>query len=108
MDKDERSSGRRRWAPRIGLVLAAVIAVVLASLIWMRADMAKPAATQPPAPPIPVQTAVVTPQVVEITRTALGTVSAWNTATITPQVSGQIVELAFEEGGLVHAGDVLV
>jgi membrane fusion protein, multidrug efflux system len=33
---------------------------------------------------------------------------AWNTATITPQVSGLVVELTFREGETVQKGDVLV
>jgi hypothetical protein len=39
---------------------------------------------------------------------ALGTVQAWNTAIITPQVSGQMIDLPFHEGRLVHAGNVFV
>jgi multidrug efflux system membrane fusion protein len=108
MDKDERPPGRGLLMPRIGLLLGAVVAVAALALLWMNVDTAKPASVQRREAAIPVQTTVVAPQAVQITRTALGTVSAWNTATITPQVSGQIIDLPFKEGGLVHVGDVLV
>ncbi|MGA0596512.1 efflux RND transporter periplasmic adaptor subunit [Enterovirga sp. CN4-39] len=57
---------------------------------------------------VPVSTVVAGRSAIDITRTGLGTVTAWNTATITPQVSGQIIEVAFREGALVRKGDVLV
>jgi multidrug efflux system membrane fusion protein len=108
MGKDERSLERRPLASRLGLVVLATIAVAVPGLIWTRAGATKPAPVAQTASAIPVQTATVTPQAVEITQTALGTVAAWNTATITPQVSGQVLEIPFEEGSLVHAGDILV
>jgi multidrug efflux system membrane fusion protein len=37
----------------------------------------------------------------------LGTVQAYNTVTIRPQVDGQLVKLAVKEGQTVHAGDLL-
>ncbi|KLK92248.1 hypothetical protein AA309_15635 [Microvirga vignae] len=76
--------------------------------LWLRTGAAKPMPAQQPAPAVPVQTASIKPQRVELTHTALGTVQAWNTATITPQVSGQAIELPFKEGSIVHAGDILV
>jgi multidrug efflux system membrane fusion protein len=108
MGKDERSLERRPLASRLGLVVLATIAVAVPGLIWTRAGATKPAPVAQTASAIPIQTATVTPQAVEITQTALGTVAAWNTATITPQVSGQVLEIPFEEGSLVHAGDILV
>jgi multidrug efflux system membrane fusion protein len=40
-------------------------------------------------------------------RSGLGVVQAWNMATITPQVSGMLIDLPFREGQAVRAGDVL-
>src|SRR5690349_16823574 len=108
MGRDDRSPEERPPKPRIGLVLGLVITLSVSGLIWMHSSGAKPAPARSPTSAIPVTTVTVMPQVIDITRTALGTVSAWNTATITPQVSGQIVDLPFKEGSLVHAGDVLV
>jgi membrane fusion protein, multidrug efflux system len=44
---------------------------------------------------------------IDITINALGTVTPLATATVTPQVSGQIVRVTFREGQVVQAGDVL-
>lgn len=45
---------------------------------------------------------------VPIVLDALGTVQAFNTVAIVPQVTGRITEIAFTEGQDVQAGDVLV
>jgi multidrug efflux system membrane fusion protein len=56
---------------------------------------------------IPVTAASVTVEDVPIMLDALGTVQAFNTITIVPQVTGRITEIAFTEGQEVRAGDVL-
>ncbi|QDF97073.1 multidrug transporter subunit MdtA [Azoarcus sp. DD4] len=43
----------------------------------------------------------------DITLSALGTVTASNTATVKPRVSGQLVGIHFREGQLVKAGELL-
>ncbi len=40
--------------------------------------------------------------------TAIGTVTAFNTVTVKTRVDGQIVKIAFNEGQMVHEGDLLV
>lgn len=40
--------------------------------------------------------------------TAIGTVTAFNTVTVKTRVDGQIVNVAFKEGQMVHQGDLLV
>lgn len=44
---------------------------------------------------------------VDLVRIGLGTVAAWNMATITPEVSGKLIDLPLKEGTTVRAGDVL-
>ena len=44
---------------------------------------------------------------IDVTLSALGTVTPLATATVTPQVSGQIVRIDFREGQMVRAGDSL-
>jgi multidrug efflux system membrane fusion protein len=57
---------------------------------------------------IPVTAAEATVTDLPILLDALGTVQAFNSITVVPQVSGRITEIAFEEGQEVRAGDVLV
>ncbi|MGY4474524.1 efflux RND transporter periplasmic adaptor subunit [Bradyrhizobium sp. USDA 3364] len=45
---------------------------------------------------------------VPIYLSGLGTVQAFNSVLVTSRVDGQIVKVRFEEGGDVHAGDILV
>ncbi|WP_295679524.1 MdtA/MuxA family multidrug efflux RND transporter periplasmic adaptor subunit [uncultured Nevskia sp.] len=57
--------------------------------------------------PIPVLLADVSRRDVPIYLDGLGTVQAFNTVTVRPQVSGQLVSVAFEEGQTVKAGELL-
>ena len=57
--------------------------------------------------PMPVQAATVRRGDIDVTVDALGTVSALNTAVVKARVSGQLVKIAFREGQLVKAGDLL-
>ena len=59
-------------------------------------------------PAVPVSTATATVGDVPIMLDALGTVQAFNTITIVPQVTGRITEVTFTEGQEVRSGDVLV
>lgn len=57
---------------------------------------------------VPVSAAEASVADVPIVLDALGTVQAFNTIAIVPQVTGRIIEIAFTEGQDVKAGDVLV
>ena len=61
-----------------------------------------------PVAAIPVTVLPAERKTVPLLRWGLGAVEAWNTANVTPQVSGQIVSIEFVEGALVKAGAVLV
>jgi multidrug efflux system membrane fusion protein len=108
VDRNDRSAEQQSLVPRIVLPLAVAAAVIELCSIWLNAEPAKSASPQHAMPAIPVRATVVNAQPVDLSLTALGTVQAWNTATVTPQISGQVVELPFLEGSLVHAGDILV
>ncbi len=56
---------------------------------------------------IPVVTAPAGLQNVPVYLNAIGTVQAFNTASLKPQVDGTLVEVRFHEGADVRAGDVL-
>lgn len=57
--------------------------------------------------PTPVLVAEAKTQDVPIYLYGVGTVKAYNTVTITPQVSGQIVDMPFKEGQDLKKGDVI-
>ena len=57
--------------------------------------------------PVPVALGAVARRDVPIYLDGLGTVQAFNTVTVRPQVSGQLVSVAFEEGQEVRKGDLL-
>jgi multidrug efflux system membrane fusion protein len=57
---------------------------------------------------VPVSAAAAAVEDLPIMLDALGTVQAFNTITVVPQVAGRITEIAFTEGQEVKAGDVLV
>jgi multidrug efflux system membrane fusion protein len=58
-------------------------------------------------PPVPVTVVPVVRQNVPVYLTALGTVQALNTVTVSPQVGGQLLSLEFDEGQPVKKGQVL-
>lgn len=64
-------------------------------------------ATRPPARAIPVVTATAARGTMGVYLNGLGAVSAFNTVTTRTRVDGELIKVAFEEGQLVHAGDLL-
>ncbi|MCL1420800.1 efflux RND transporter periplasmic adaptor subunit, partial [Enterobacter hormaechei] len=61
----------------------------------------------PDAGPVPVTVVEATHQDVPVYASALGTVTAMNTVTVSPQVGGQLMSLNFREGQEVKKGEVL-
>jgi membrane fusion protein, multidrug efflux system len=103
--------GTRGSRRRVGVIIVVAAVFCAGSASWLLATPGKTAPSQPAAivtAGLPVQTLVIQPHSVELTQTGLGTVTAWKTATITPQVSGRVIEVPFREGRTVEAGDVLV
>ena len=94
---------RKAWVP--GMV---AIALVAAGAAWF-ADRTPAAAEGPPpaAPAVPVVSGTVKAEDVQILRTGIGSVQAFNTVTIHVRVDGQLDKVAFIEGQEVKAGDVL-
>lgn len=69
------------------------------------------AATQAKAPPprvIPVLTAAIEQQNLDLHLTGLGTVTAFNTVTLRSRVEGELIKVAFTEGQLVEKDQLLV
>ncbi len=103
----------RFW--KIALIVIAVI-VVAAIGFRLLHKPAAPASAQTASkdkdgknetPPVPVTAVPVVKQNVPVYLTALGTVQALNTVTVSPQVGGQLMSLEFTEGQPVKKGQVL-
>ncbi|EBQ5939552.1 biotin/lipoyl-binding protein, partial [Salmonella enterica subsp. enterica serovar Enteritidis] len=63
---------------------------------------------RPGRPPLaPVQVAKAVSETIPRTLSALGTVQAANSVTVTSRVEGQLMQIHFEEGQKVNAGDLL-
>ncbi len=113
-----------RWTRRriIGCV---VLLLVVAGIAWLvlrpsakpgaggpGGPGGRPAGGRPPAAamanlPVPVRVATAATQDIDIFLKSLGTVTAYNTVTVRSRVSGELVDVAFQEGQYVKAGDLL-
>lgn len=103
----------RFWKIALIVIVVIVVAVVGFRLLHKPAGSAS---TQTAAkgkdgkdetPPVPVTVVPVVKQNVPVYLTALGTVQALNTVTVSPQVGGQLLSLDFTEGQPVKKGQVL-
>jgi membrane fusion protein, multidrug efflux system len=97
---------RRRtfWTtPGFGVLLAAAVCLFLITH-WAE----KKPSPDPPAPRVPVTTAIVEMNDVPIELEAIGRVTALKMVSVQSLVGGQIVANKFKDGQYVHQGDVLV
>jgi len=84
------------------------IVLVAGGGAWFAGRMPAAAEGPPPAAPaVPVVSGKVKAQDVQILRTGIGSVQAFNTVTIHVRVDGQLDKVAFVEGQEVKAGDLL-
>lgn len=88
------------------IVATLATATLAAAWYWTATSSAQPRPS-PPATVVPVETAVATRTDLPVYLDALGTVKAFNTATITSRIDGQLDKLNFNEGQDVRAGDAL-
>lgn len=89
------------------IMVAAAATVAFVGIWYWAAPSSAQTRSSPPAAVIPVETAIATRTDLPVYLDALGTVKAFNTATITSRVDGQLEKLNFIEGQDVHAGDAL-
>jgi multidrug efflux system membrane fusion protein len=98
-----------RWRGSLWLLLLVLLAGAVVGLLIWRADRAAPTETgrSNASGPLPVGTAAVETADMPVVLNALGTVTPLATVTVKPQISGQLVEVAFTEGQIVKRGDFL-
>jgi membrane fusion protein, multidrug efflux system len=104
-----RHGGRKRL-----FIVALILLLVIGFILWRihannlatQHQVAQQAAAA--LRPTPVQTAPVVQKTVPVFLTALGTVTAYNTVTLQPRVSGQLLQVNFREGQTVRKGDLLL
>ena len=102
MSAREWIAARRRW-------LVPSVLVLLACVWWLRdssgSAQEKQTGPKPPAVPVVVSTARTGDMPVYLS--GLGSVTAFNTVSVKPRVDGQLIRIVFQEGQLVHEGDLL-
>ena len=89
------------------IVVAIVVGLILSRSSSKKAAAAKAAKAQAANRSIPVTAASTRIGDIGVYLTGLGTVTAINTVTVHSRVDGQLIRVAFQEGQLVHAGDLL-
>jgi membrane fusion protein, multidrug efflux system len=104
-------ASRGRWL--VALLGALVLLAVAAGLwLWLSKPAGSPAAQgraglDPNAKALPVVAAPVTRGSIDIYLTALGTVTPRNIVTVRSRVDGQLLQVAFREGQIIKAGELL-
>jgi membrane fusion protein, multidrug efflux system len=91
--------------------LVAIVVIGAAYGGWQHArtgEGAPSASQQPGQSPAPVHVAIVERKDFPVILNGLGTVQPTNTVTVRSRVDGQIEKVAFEEGQMVHEGDLLL
>ncbi|PKU24105.1 efflux RND transporter periplasmic adaptor subunit [Telmatospirillum siberiense] len=100
-----------RSALRARLIWTSVVLLALAAMVWgvvrsQGATEAKGPGTAAPGP-VPVVAATVGRGDIDIALDALGTVTPLATVTVKPRIAGHLTQVAFREGQVVKAGDLL-
>ena len=93
---------------RLRTFVAAIVVIVIAGGgAFAITRKASPRPQQARAPSMPVVAGTVSAQDVPIYLRGIGTVIAYNTDIVRSQIQGQLTRIAFTEGHVVHAGDLL-
>ena len=99
---------RRRWKMLWWIIGGIALLVLIVIGARYRAAAPPPVGRGGAGGPLAVGVATVSTGDVPITINALGTVTPLATVTVHPQINGPLVKIAFTEGQMVKAGDLLV
>jgi multidrug efflux system membrane fusion protein len=91
--------------------LLVVLVIAAGGYYWYRGHAAaqqQAQAAKPEERAVPVKVAEAKSLDVPLYLNSLGNVQAFNTVTIRSRVDGELIKVAFEEGQIVHQGDLLV
>ena len=88
-------------------IVIAGFLIVTAVVIYLNLSSGKKQASRDAIPPLPINTVTVSTGDIGEYVSALGTVTPFNTVSLTARVAGQIAKVEYEEGQLVHVGDPL-
>ena len=94
---------RRRW---VSPLLAGLLLALFGAATWTLLRP-RPAAPPPAPAPQPVDLATAGLDDIDVVMTGLGAVTPLATVTVRTQISGQLQQVAFTEGQVVHKGDLL-
>ncbi|TMK27097.1 MAG: efflux RND transporter periplasmic adaptor subunit, partial [Alphaproteobacteria bacterium] len=97
---------RRRGFLRYLILLLVVLALIL-WLVFRSGPQAPQTGRFQSGGPMPVGTATVAKGDMPVTLSGLGTVTPLAMVSVTTQINGQLVEVAFKEGQMVNKGDFL-
>ena len=92
---------------RVVVWLSLIAVVLLGSQWFLRSPKARGPLRAAAVPAIPVVGQAAQKGNLPIYLTGLGAVTAYNTVTIRTRVDGELIRVAFEEGQIVQAGDLL-
>ena len=98
---------RRRWRWLLGLAAVGLAGYAVLARETQGQAAGRKATAGSGARAIPVLAAAAVTRDVGVYLTGLGTAAALNTVTVRTRVDGQLNEVAFREGQLVHKGDLL-
>ncbi|MCW5771050.1 MAG: efflux RND transporter periplasmic adaptor subunit, partial [Rhodospirillaceae bacterium] len=87
-----------------------LIAVLVAASLWLLAQPKRTAGPgmRPGGFSVPVEAQAVRVGPSRREAEAIGTLRSWESVVIKPEITGRVVKIAFEEGAVVKAGDLLV
>jgi multidrug efflux system membrane fusion protein len=103
-----RASGQNRGHRRRLIVITGVLIAGAAAIGLYLVSGKKEPARGGNIPSLPIGTATVSTGDIGVYVNALGTVTPFNTVSLTARVSGQIAKVEYQEGQIVHVGDPLV